>query len=187
MVEVDLLKLSSVVENYRDILKKIDNNNTDIIFNFNQIAKNWHDYRSIRMQSNFALEKARIIRLYDNIKDQAAIYETLYKEYKLLGKKIKCNLDNKDFINDKINNIIQLVNTIINQYNNLGNISFYDRSYIVNNNKKEMNKILRSIKNVKSKINDKYRRIEEIEKIVSERISYIEVERFVLNNYEGED
>ena len=51
MVEVDLLKLSSVVENYRDILKKIDNNNTDIIFNFNQIAKNWHDYRSIRIKN----------------------------------------------------------------------------------------------------------------------------------------
>ena len=43
------------------------------------------------------------------------------------------------------------------------------------------------MKDLKSKINDKYKRIQEIETQVEERLQVISVEGFVLNHYERED
>ena len=40
MIEVNVLELKNILISYRDILKRIDSNNEDIIFNFNDLSKN---------------------------------------------------------------------------------------------------------------------------------------------------
>jgi len=68
MIEVNVLELKNILISYRDILKRIDSNNEDIIFNFNNLSKNWHDQKSIKLQGSISLEKDRIEKLYDNVK-----------------------------------------------------------------------------------------------------------------------
>ena len=113
MIEVNVLELKNILISYRDILKRIDSNNEDIIFNFNDLSKKWHDQKSIKLQGSIALEKGRIEKLSENIKNEYSIYYTLYKEYKKLGNKIKYSLDNKDYVKGRINMLDDKIGMVV--------------------------------------------------------------------------
>ena len=73
----------------------------------------------------------------------------------------------------------------MNQYNELGDISFYPRSYVIENQKNDIKNILDSFNNIKEKVNNTFISIQNIESTVSERLEGIEVQMFLLNNYES--
>ncbi|MBR2678536.1 MAG: hypothetical protein IKE63_03880 [Bacilli bacterium] len=187
MVEIDLKKIRSIISNYNDILDQLKDNNTDVIHQFNELTKVWNDQKRLRLTSNFNLEQRRILRLENNVIQQINIYKYLEKEYEKIGRKVKCNLDARDLLNEKLDRIINKLNSIINNYENIGNISFYSRAYLIYNQKRDMKSILKSFENIKKDLNNKFEQIEDVEKQVSEALSSVKVETFVANNYESED
>lgn len=186
MIEVDIDKIKSIINNYENIIKKIEQNNTDIIRNFDLLTRTWKDTRINNMTTSFNLEKQRIIRLENNIKDELSIYKLIEIGYEKLGTKIKCNLDSKDLINNKLDNIISTLSDIIYAFNNLGDISFYPRANLIYSSRNEIENILELFKAIKENINDKFTTIIEIEKNISEKLNSIRIEKFILNNYESE-
>mgnify|MGYP002855346674 CR=1 FL=1 len=186
MIDVNVEELNTLVETYEEIIKKIEENNNEIIQNFNDLTNHWKDERMIQLSSNFNLEKQRITHLENNVKEEQEIYKTLANEYKKLGNKIKCNTEGQNLINTKLDSIINLINSILYQYNSLGDISFYPRAYIIYNQRKEVQNILKSFKSIKEKINQKFNTIKEIEKTISERLNNLTVEKLIINNYESE-
>lgn len=187
MIEVNIPTLKESILEYKEILKKIEENNADIIYNFEQLSKYWQDERINKLKTNFNIEKQKIINLESNIKTQLSIYNELETNYIKLGNKIKCNLNSKSTVLLKVDNIISIINKIITQYNNLGDISFYPRSYIIYNQKKDIYNILQDYKTIRKNITDTYNTIEEIEKNVSEKLNAITIEKINLNNYESEE
>lgn len=187
MIEVNISNLEEIISNYNEIIKKIEENNSNIIQNFNDLSKNWKDEKNQRLTSNFNLEKHRIIKLEDNVKEQLSVYKYIEAGYKELGNKIKCNLNSRDLINSKLDDIINTLNVILSQYNSLGDISFYPKANIIYNQKKEIRTVLTSFNNIKENINSKFDKVEEIEKTVAEYVSKFNIETFILNNYEGEE
>lgn len=187
MLEVDLKKLRGVISDYKNILDQLENNNTDIIYQFNELTKYWQDQKMISLTSSFNLEKRRVLNLERNVKQQLNIYRYLENEYEKIGRKVKCNLDSKDLLNDKLDSIINKINSIINRYDNLGDISFYSRAYLIREQKKEMKSVLNSFKTIKKDINNKFSKIEDIENQVAAALENIKVETFAVNHYEGEE
>jgi len=186
MIEVDTTLLKDLVKSYSIALKKLEQNNTDIIHNFNELNKYWQDNDITRLNSSSQLEIQRMLKLEDNIRLQLDFYSYLEIEYKKIGNTIKCNLENRNLIDSKIGNIIDQINDILEQYNNLGDISFYDRAYVIENQKSEMYNLLNTYNSIRSNINNKFETIKIIETSLSERLEDVEIQMFLLNNYEGE-
>ena len=185
MIDTDVSLFKELIQGYSSALKKIEEYNNDIISNFNELSKYWHDSKSLKLNSSVKLEIQRMVNLESNIKNQLEIYKYLENEYKKIGNKIKCNLEAKDMIDNKLVSIISAINNILNQYNELGDISFYPRSYVIENQKNDIKNILDSFNNIKEKVNNTFISIQNIESTVSERLEGIEVQMFLLNNYES--
>ena len=185
MIDTDVSLFKELIQGYSSALKKIEEYNNDIISNFNELSKYWHDSKSLKLNSSVKLEIQRMVNLESNIKDQLEIYKYLENEYKKIGNKIKCNLEAKDMIDNKLVSIISAINNILNQYNELGDISFYPKSYVIENQKNDIKNILDSFNNIKEKVNNTFISIQNIESTVSERLEGIEVQMFLLNNYES--
>ena len=185
MIDTDVSLFKELIQGYSSTLKKIEEYNNDIISNFNELSKYWHDSKSLKLNSSVKLEIQRMVNLESNIKDQLEIYKYLENEYKKIGNKIKCNLEAKDMIDNKLVSIISAINNILNQYNELGDISFYPKSYVIENQKNDIKNILDSFNNIKEKVNNTFISIQNIESTVSERLEGIEVQMFLLNNYES--
>lgn len=185
MIEIDVSLFKELIQGYSSALKKVEEYNNDIISNFNELSKYWHDQESLKLNSSVKLEIQRMINLESNIKDQLEIYKYLENEYKKIGNKIKCNLEAKDMIDNKLVSIISSINNILNQYDDLGDISFYPKSYVIENQKNDIKILLESFNNIKEKVYNTFTSIENIESTVSERLEGIEVQMFLLNNYES--
>ena len=185
MIDTDVSLFKELIQGYSSALKKREEYNNDIISNFNELSKYWHDSKSLKLNSSVKLEIQRMVNLESNIKDQLEIYKYLENEYKKIGNKIKCNLEAKDMIDNKLVSIISAINNILNQYNELGDISFYPKSYVIENQKNDIKNILDSFNNIKEKVNNTFISIQNIESTVSERLEGIEVQMFLLNNYES--
>ena len=185
MIEIDTIILNDIVKNYQDVLKQIDENNALIFENFNDLEKHWKDERFINFKSSVLSEKKRIINLQDDISKQISIYSMLINEYKKLGRRIKCNLEKKDYLDNKLNGIVNIVSNIVNEYNDLGDTSYYNSSYIIENQKYEFNKILETLKILKNVINNKFDQVKKIESTVEDRLKSLSIENFALNYYEG--
>lgn len=186
MIEVDVSILNDLIKSYSSTLKKIEQNNTDIIHNFNELNKYWQDTNISKLKSSSNLEEQRMLKLEEDIKLQLDFYSYVSIEYKKIGDKIKCNLEARDLIDNKIGNIIDLINNILNQYNDLGDISFFDRAYQVENQRNEVSCLLETFKDIRSNIYNKFETIKNIEATLEDRLKDVEVQMFLLNNYESE-
>ena len=187
MVEIDIKKIKNVISDYNDIIEELEEDNTILINKFNELQNYWNDQNRIKLSTNFKYEKQRILNLENNIKEQQKVYKTIESNYEKIGNKIKCNLDNQDLLNNKIDIVIDKISSIINEYNNLGDISFYSKSYLIYNQKDNMKDSLSILKKLKTELNNKLSQIRDIEQQISELLSTIKVENIIANNYESED
>lgn len=187
MIEVRVKELETIVNKYNCILDQINENNTNLFGCFTDISKYWNDDRKINLYTSYKLEKNRIIKLTDNIKEVKEVYEYLYNEYSTFGEVIKCNLDSKDNIIYKLDKIINQIQNLIYQYDNLGDISSYYNSHKIYTQKSKLLDILDTYKTIKSKITADYDSIKEIETEAQDKLNKISIETFNLNKYEGNE
>ncbi len=184
MIEVRVKELETIVNKYNCILDQINENNTNLFGCFTDISKYWNDDRKINLYTSYKLEKNRIIKLTDNIKEVKEVYEYLYNAYSTFGEVIKCNLDSKDNIIYKLDKIINQIQNLIYQYDNLGDISSYYNSHKIYTQKSKLLDILDTYKTIKSKITADYDSIKEIETEAQDKLNKISIETFNLNKYE---
>jgi len=187
VIEVNLKQLREAINSYNNVIKTLEDNNTAIINNFNELGKHWQDERINKLSASFNLESQRALKLEKNVKSQLAVYREVAKGYEAIGRQVKCNLSGQDIINAKIDNIINKINNIIARYDSLGDISFYPRAYLIRSNKRKMKLILKEFKTIKSELNKKFNDIREIENSVQKKIAAIKVEYITVNNYEREE
>ena len=185
MIEVDINKLNDLIESYEELIKQIDKNNEDIVAEFYNIKKYWHDQKCINMYSSFELEKKRIIKNAENIKKQENIYKYIKQQYKVFGEKIKINLGKYDKIIEKINLVKSDIKWLIERYHNLDK-DFYPRDYVLNNQCAKLERMKDSLDNIKEKIKNDYNKMNNIESNIQEMISNNRIENFSFNNYESE-
>lgn len=187
MVNVDVSKVRSVEKIYSDVLTEMDENNLTLLDEFNQLYDNWNDNRAEKMKSSFTLEKNRIIRLLDDIRNQYKIYQYIDKSYSIYGNKISCNLDNYTYIMDKIDIVIEQLKFVRDQYRDLGDISFYAKAYLIYDEMEVLDDLISHFINLKSEIKEKFKYVEDVEKNITDLVDNNNIEVFVANNYESEE
>lgn len=186
MINVDISLLKDSVRIYSNMLKKLEQNNTDIIYNFNELKKYWHDENVIKLSTDAVYEIQRMLKLESDVKSQRDLYAYLESEYSKIGKKIKCNIESQDVFDNKLDNIINMINEIINKYNDLGDISFYHKSYVIENQRNDLNNLRDSFVEIRNSLTNLFNSIKSIENNVNNILENIEVQMFLFNNFEKE-
>lgn len=185
-MEINVSKLDNVLNDYDMIIKKVSQNNSDIYGNFTELSKNWKDQRITNMMTKYNSEKSSYSQLEKNIKNQYYVYKFLQTKYSKLGNKIKCNLNNKDLIKEKLNNIVDQLSTIIWQYDNLGDLSWCPISGLIYEQRDDLSVILENFKSIRKTINDKFNYVSSVENAIAESLKNNKIAYLPINNYERE-
>lgn len=182
MLEINVVNLKK----YLDILNNLINEYEEIQLNlFNELKDsciNWQDENSLEFDNNIYLEKQEANYILQSLIDKKEILNFIYEKYSNLGKKIQCNLRNKNALIYSIDNCQNQINSIINEFYRIDNSFYYYERYKIYNQKNEMFKIRNKLVEIRNSVNKTFNRIEEIEKEISEKINQLDEIR--INNFD---
>lgn len=168
-IKEELTKIDNLYEDYEKIYINLYNE-------FKKIQSVWISQKSNEFNNYILSEKQKVKQTIDDMKNVNNIYDYLVENYKILGDKIKFNINNKDKVIDKINNYQDKLVKIINKYNNINFKEYTEEEKMIIFQKEILLNNKENLENIKKQILDKLKKIEEIEKEVSLRISKIDIE-----------
>lgn len=175
MLEGVLKQLNQTIEEYEQIDKNILNalKNSSFFWNDN-IAKTF--FNEIDKEH---LNNEKVIT---NLKNNSEIIAYIINSYSSIGKKIKCNLNSKDLIINKIKNILYNINDILVSYGYL-NTSFCPyESYLLYEEKKKINVAYNTLNTMLNNITNNFKKMEQIEKNIKLKISSLN--NYVIDNFD---
>ena len=112
-----------------------------INFQYKEIKNHWSGKKSndfFKIYDDMALDQQKLLT---SLRSHLNLYKYVYNNYQTIGEKISCDITQKDFNIEKINNNILNLEKIINKYNNLGDISFYNKSSFIKNEQERIRKL----------------------------------------------
>lgn len=173
-IEIDLTNTEQLLVELGKICKEYDNNINNLFLMFQKANTYWHDATASKFFSSLEQEKITNQKEILNIYNKLEIYKFIYAKYIELGKKIKCNLSNKENIINKLNQCINILSNLIKSYNSL-NMYFANEKYMLSNEKTKLINSYNTLISSKEKIEKIYKKIEEIETQISNKISKLEI------------
>ena len=174
MVEINCVEIKNIINSLRTIIEEYEIVELNIFNQLKDSCVNWQDGNSIKFGDNIILDKEEIDIFVENLNNEIDLYNYMYNNYIRLGKKIKCNMNNKDTILYLIDNCCNKAVTIINEFNRI-NISFYySEQYNIFEQKNKIIKVKNDLLNIRESIKDLYNKIEQIEKNINIKIKKLE-------------
>lgn len=182
MIEVNVIDLKKEI----DEITKYINEYEEIQLNlFNQLKEstiNWQDGYSKQFESKIYLDKQEALTFLQQLKSKKEIYTFIYNKYNELGKRISCNLNNKNTIINSLDNCISQANSIINQFNRIDNSFYYWEYQTISTCENKIIDIKNKLNNSLSRVRSLYQKVESIEKDINAKIK--ELEDIKINDFD---
>ena len=173
MIEIDVVELEKLISGLENEISDYEKNVNQINFQYKEIKNHWSGKKSndfFKIYDDMALDQQKLLT---SLRSYLNLYKYVYNNYQTIGEKISCDITQKDFNIEKINNNILNLEKIINKYNNLGDISFYNKSSFIKNEQERIRKLKETQQENLKIIKDKYNHILGIEKEVKEQAENI--------------
>ncbi|MEE3342498.1 MAG: hypothetical protein VZS44_00195 [Bacilli bacterium] len=182
MLKIDCDELRTEI----DALNGYLNSYEEILLNlFNQLKDatiNWQDGKSIDFENKIYLEKKESDLFFQSLNEKKDILKFIYDKYSDLGKKITCDLNNKNSVLGAIDNCYNQAKSVINEFNKIDDSFYYDELSRIRNTKQKIVDQKNKLGNVKKDVSSLYSQIEEIEKEVKSKIS--DLEEIKINSFD---
>ncbi len=182
MIEVNILELknniislNSLIEEYKEIKLNL----------FNQLKEScisWQDGNSTLFDNGVNLDKREIELFINSLLAKKNVFEFVYNKYEAIGKKIKCNLLNKNALIDSIDNCINNCQSIIDEFNRIDRSFYYNEQQSISSQKNRIFGVKENLIEIKSSVSAMYNKIEAIEKSVNLKIK--ELDEIKKNNFD---
>lgn len=173
-VEINLKNTEALLLELSKTYKEYYENINGLFLTLRNANNYWHDGNATKFFASLEQEKLKNQKEVINISNKIEILRYIYSKYIELGKEIKCNLDNKDKVINKINQCINITSQLIKNYNSL-NMYFAYEKYSLYNEKSKLNSCYNNLVTIKEKVNKTYKKIEEIETEVSNKILSLDI------------
>lgn len=171
MVDINVKEAKAKVNSLKEVLSSYKENHKAIEFEFNNMISNWKNNKNPIFFSAVNDNQLTNIKLICKLEEELNTLNTSIEKYSELGKKIKCDLDQRDYILSKYNNIYNKISDILTKYYALGGMSFYNNNYKVIATIETMKNQKAEISNIRDKVSDKYQYIQSIETDLSSVIN----------------
>jgi len=163
----DIISLQSLISEYESIILNLFNMLKDSCIN-------WQDGNSLNFEDNIYLDKNEIGLYLDSIKDKKELLSYIYEKYITIGSKVKCNLDKKSLILNKINTCYNIANSIVNEFNKIDKGFYYQEQRNIENQKNKIIKVRNKLNDLKTSVTNLYKKLEGIEESVENKIKSLE-------------
>ncbi len=182
MIEINSVELKNEIE----FLNNLINNYEEIQLNlFNQLKDatiNWQDGNSVEFENKIYLEKQEADLILQSLNDKKDILNFIYDKYSDLGKKVRCNLNNRTTVIHGLDNCYNQANSLINEFNKIDRSFYYGELNKIDNVKQKVVNAKNKLDTTRTAVSKIYNQIEEIEKEIKNKIS--ELEEIKINSFE---
>ena len=188
MINVDVSKLREGIRDYNNILSNLSTNDAMIESKFNELASIWNDPNALKMFNSVNPNLRRVKYLESDIKSQIAAYSYACENYSKIGKKIKCNNYNIDYIKRNLNNIIDRFEYVLEQFGwfgiEQGRSSWFPKISTLMDMRSDFCRAYYKFDDVKETIQDKMGQICKIEENMAGKVNNIKVENITADNFD---
>jgi len=139
-IKEELNILNSLSKSYEETMISIFNILKDSSFF-------WNDKIAESFYQELEIEKINHEKEIIKINEKINLYEYIYLNYSKIGNKIKCNLESREYITNKLNEYLKKISKIINMY------EFLDTSFCLEEQEKII-KELNQLKNLENKVDE---------------------------------
>lgn len=167
MIEINVKDLNENVTELNNIILSYQESDLNLFNMMKNLTLFWQDNHAKIFFDQLEKEQISRSQLIKEIQKRKDIYQYIYNEYHHFGNKIKCNLDAKDVVINKIDNCIQKTKEIIELFNQIDITKNYKgREKIIKDREKMVN-ILTDYENSKIEIKKFFDQIEKIEQEIN--------------------
>lgn len=182
MINVDIENLKNDVYNLKKLIDEYEDIKMNLFYQLKESTTNWQDGNSIKFSDKIYLEKNETDLLLQSLKEKSDIFNYIHNKYSEFGKKILCNLNEKNTLINSINNCYNQAVSIVNEFNYIDRSFYYDEMYSIQNQKNKIITVKNKLAEIKNEVLNLYKKIEEIENEVSIKIKRLE--EIKINNFD---
>ena len=182
MLDIDTVELKNNINNLNSLINEYEEIELNIFNQLKDSCKYWQDNVSNRFDNEMYYEKLETNLLIDTLKQKKELFNYIYNRYESIGKKIKCNLNNKDFILRTISDCCNQLTNIINSFNRIDMSINYSGKSTIQSQKQKMVSLKTSLSQIKRSTSSMYNKLENIEKDINKKIK--ELDTIKIRNFE---
>ena len=170
MIDVNVSELKNYVYKLQQIIDEYEEIQLNIFNQLKESTINWQDGNSIKFENSIYLEKKDSDLFLQSLQNKKDIYDFICKKYGEIGNKIKCCLNNKNNILNAINNCYNETVSILNDFDKINTDFYYKEKDSILLQKQNIVKVREEIKRIKTTTLQLFNKIDNIEKLVKEKI-----------------
>lgn len=182
MLEVNVLELKNNIVSLNSLIEEFNNIELNLFNRIKESCINWQDNNSIKFDIGIQLEKKEINLFINSLIAKKNVFEIIYNKYSEIGRKIKCNLNNKNSLLNSLDNSISKCQSIIEEFNRIDRSFYYSEQHSISNQKNSIYGVKTSLEEIRTSVSKLYINIESIEMLVNSKIASLENIR--INNFD---
>ena len=172
MIAVDTVNLKNDIDKLNRLISEYEEIQLNLFNELKDSCINWQDGNSLLFDEKIYLEKVEANAILESLSDRKSILVFVYDRYSSLGKKIKCNLDNKSKLINYIQECINDANSITNSLSSIDYNSGLENKMVL---------VKRKLMEIKKVINQFFDKVEMFEKDINNQIN--KLEKVIINEF----
>ena len=164
MVKINVDEVKKYLDIITNLLSKYREKHEKIEFEYNNMVLNWKNNKAPVFFALINDNQLLNIKLICTLESEIKVLSRVINKYLEIATKIECNLEQKDYLISKFDNVLNKIDNILTKFNELGDISFCSNELNILNEKSKLKSDKANIESIKDKIKEKYSYIEQVEK-----------------------
>lgn len=164
MVKINVDEVKKYLDIITNLLSKYREKHEKIEFEYNNMVLNWKNNKAPVFFALINDNQLLNIKLICTLESEIKVLSRVINKYLEIATKIECNLEQKDYLISKFDNVLNKIDNILTKFNELGDISFCSNKLNILNEKSKLKSDKANIESIKDKIKEKYSYIEHVEK-----------------------
>lgn len=182
MIEININEIKNNINSLQTLIEQYEEIKLNIFNNLKDVCINWQDGNSLVFDNKIFLEKQETELLIETIKAKKEVFNFIYEKYSDIGRKIRCNLNNKITLLNTIDNCYNQTINILNEFNKIDRSFYYTELNSIQNQKEKIITVKNKISIIKTQTSKLYSKIEIIEEEVKKKIK--ELEEIKINSFD---
>ncbi len=182
MIKINSVELKKEIETLNNLISNCEEIQLNLFNQLKDATINWQDGNSIEFENKIYLEKQEADLILQSLNDKKDILNFIYDKYNELGKKIRCNLNNKTTVIHALENCYKQANSLITEFSKIDRSFYYSELDKIDNVKQKIINVKNKLDTTKITVSEIYTKIEEIEMEIKDKIS--ELEEIKINSFE---
>lgn len=174
MVEVDCLGLKADIDSLADLLDDYEIIKLNLFNQLKDACINWQDGNSIEFDDRVYLDKQEIDKFIGAQRSKKEILDYLYYKYSEIGNVVKCDLEGKENLYNKIDLLYNEASSIIREFDKVDRSFYYSEWQLIQRERSRMVEVKNKLSSIKQSVKIMFDKIEAIENEVNDKIKGLE-------------